>query len=89
MARLLHLLPSTALSLSIQNTETLLKGLRQPIDELNAHNANIVFLSALLDGRRNADLLIQCLSKSALCSENISLNCTTFMKLDCLQFETK
>eukprot|EP00117_Sycon_ciliatum_P026756 scpid78298/ scgid21890/ Tenascin-X; Hexabrachion-like protein len=71
MARLLHLLPSTALSLSIQNTETLLKGLRQPIDELNAHNANIVFLSALLDGRRNADLLIQCLTgQQAQCRQS-------------------
>ena len=64
MARVLHLLPSTALRLSIQDTETVLIGLRQPIDQLNSANADTVSLSAFLGGRQNADLLVQCLSKS-------------------------
>ncbi|XP_065198640.1 angiopoietin-related protein 7-like [Sycon ciliatum] len=64
MARVLHLLPSTALRLSIQDTEILLEiiGLRQPIDQLNYANADTASLSALLGGRQNADMLVQCLS---------------------------
>ena len=64
MARVLHLLPSTALRLSIQDTETLLANLRQPIDQLNYANADTASLSALLGGRQNADMLVRCLSKS-------------------------
>ena len=77
MARVLHLLPSTALRLSIQDTETLLEiiGLRQPIDQLNYANADTASLSALLGGRQNADMLVQCLSESTdqlhiYCSSN-------------------
>ena len=63
MARVLHLLPSTALRLSIQDTEAVLIGLRHPIDQLNSANADRAPLSAFLGGRQNADLLVQCLSK--------------------------
>ncbi|XP_065198658.1 fibrinogen-like protein 1 isoform X2 [Sycon ciliatum] len=54
----------TALRLSIQDTETLLLiiGLRQPIDQLNYANADTASLSALLGGRQNAEMLVQCLS---------------------------
>ncbi|XP_065198673.1 angiopoietin-related protein 7-like isoform X3 [Sycon ciliatum] len=62
MARVLHLLPSTALRLSIQDTETVLSGLHNPIDQLNSANADTASLSAFLGGQQNADLLVQCLS---------------------------
>ncbi|XP_065198684.1 uncharacterized protein LOC135830343 [Sycon ciliatum] len=62
MARVLHLLPSTTLRLSIQDTETLLANLREPIDQLNYANADTASLSALLGGRQNADMLVRCLS---------------------------
>ncbi|XP_065198668.1 fibroleukin-like isoform X2 [Sycon ciliatum] len=62
MARVLHLLPFTALRLSIHDTEAVLIGLRHPIDQLNSANADRAPLSAFLGGRQNADLLVQCLS---------------------------
>ncbi|XP_065198683.1 laminin subunit alpha-3-like [Sycon ciliatum] len=57
MARVLRLLPSTALRLSIQDTETLLISLRQ----LHSGNLHTDSLSALLGGRQNSNFLQQCL----------------------------
>ena len=74
MARVLHLLPSTALRLSIQDTETLLANLRQPIDQLDYANADTASLSALLGGRQNAEMLVLCLSES---TDLLRIYCTS------------